>query len=170
MMGSNVVSYSHYDEYLIDFTAWKPGKPPASAFTVPNACADATRSLAPAAGARAAPRPAAEGSRAAAPADAGAAAARLAQAGALMPWARLRPLGAAGGDAAARARPQGVAALEAEALLLRRLAARAEAAAFVARHDAEAAGYAVALNRFRCAPSAAPAAGSGQRQRATEAG
>ncbi|GBF89567.1 hypothetical protein Rsub_02285 [Raphidocelis subcapitata] len=122
MMGSNVVSYSHYDEYLIDFDYWKPGKPPAAAFSVPKTCPlDAARARA---------------SGAAAP---DARAARLAQAAALMPWGRLRAAGAAASAPAAAG---------GDGLLLRRLAARAEAARFVEAHDARAAGFSVALNRF----------------------
>jgi hypothetical protein len=123
---------------------------------VPNACADAA--AAPAATVGPAVRRAA-GSAPRGAADADAAAARLAQAAALMPWARLRSLPNAGAVDAAPGAPAeggaGARALEGSALLLRRLAARAEAAAFVARHDPAAAGYSVALNRFRWARSRA---------------
>lgn len=118
------------DEYLVDFTSWRPGRPPAAAFAVPNGC----------------PPPSAVGRAAGAGAGAvsAARAARVAQAAALMPWRGLAQRRAARGVAAADAAD----APAANAAALRRLAARAEAARFVAAHDAAAAGYSVALNHL----------------------
>ncbi|KAI8473422.1 MAG: hypothetical protein J3K34DRAFT_518916 [Monoraphidium minutum] len=102
MMGTNVIAYSHYDEYLVDFKSWKPGKPSDKAFAVPKACDTARKHHAAAAAAPGSPR-----------------AARVMQAAALMPWARL-PGGGSGGGAASGGGVGGP--------VLRRLAARAEAA------------------------------------------
>ncbi len=134
---------SHLSEYLIDFTSWKPGKPPAAAFAVPNGCPDATAAAAAAAAAPAPTAASATAAKAAANAakiSADARAARIMQAAALMPWSRL-------GSAAQKSESEGASAQ----LLLRRAAARAESVAFVEAHDAEAAGYELAVNRFRWA-------------------
>ncbi|GFR49771.1 hypothetical protein Agub_g11937 [Astrephomene gubernaculifera] len=38
MMGLNVLTGSHFDEYIIEFTRFKPGTPPDAAFALPAAC------------------------------------------------------------------------------------------------------------------------------------
>lgn len=40
MMGVNILSYSHFDEYLVDFSTFKPGPIPDDVFTVPSMCKD----------------------------------------------------------------------------------------------------------------------------------
>lgn len=113
------------DEYLVDFHAWKPGRPADAAFSVPRTCDDAKRAAARRADSTHGAPPAARDP---------ARASRVLQAAALMPWARAG--GRGGGPGAGNA-------------LGARLAARAAAAAFVSSWDARAAGFSVGLNRFR---------------------
>ncbi|GIL80285.1 hypothetical protein Vretifemale_9435, partial [Volvox reticuliferus] len=43
MMGRNLITGSHFDEYVIEFTRFKPGRIAASAFALPNTCEAAMR-------------------------------------------------------------------------------------------------------------------------------
>ncbi|GIL54872.1 hypothetical protein Vafri_10565 [Volvox africanus] len=43
MMGRNLITGSHFDEYVIEFTRFKPGRIAASAFELPGACEAAMR-------------------------------------------------------------------------------------------------------------------------------
>ncbi len=65
-MGRNILMGSHFDEYLLDFTAFKPGKPHKSAFQEPDVC----KGVAPSG-------------------DSGARGVAAAQRAAVMPWTRL---------------------------------------------------------------------------------
>lgn len=38
MMGINILAYSHFDEYLVDFNSFKAGPIDSKVFAVPNTC------------------------------------------------------------------------------------------------------------------------------------
>jgi hypothetical protein len=153
MMGFNIMSASHFDEYLVDFSSFKPLSNDESVFDVPQLCGDAGKKAS-----------AASGSSAGGSEQGGRAAAQAVSAGsAVMPWAHIAGAGGSASSNAAGARPgsthHGVQAL-------RRLKALAANAEFVRAWNARvqgapggtnggapagrkgAPGFKLALNRF----------------------
>lgn len=138
MMGFNIMSASHFDEYLVDFTSFKPGPIDPSVFQEPTVCEGKKKPTAAAGGVVSRDEQQLMTAQA------------MSAGAAVMPWAKVAAVAAAASssnsDAPAAAQQQQA---EQQQQQLRRLAALAQNARLVESWNLGSnAGFKLSLNRF----------------------
>lgn len=133
MMGFNIMAASHFDEYLVDFTSFKPGPIDPAVFEEPTVCEGKKKPTTAAAAAGALSREEQQLMTAQA----------MSAGAAVMPWAKVAAVVAAASSS------NGAQQQQAEQQQLRRLAALAQNARFVESwNQGSNAGFKLSLNRF----------------------